>query len=111
MQILIEGKICCTDWGPRNDVVAYGTVITLHEKSKTLHGRPMPKDCMRVSIDEVVDANALLPFSIPNVCDNVGDAIGTHVAWPNSLVVLQKKVFFLTYFYIMKFDLVFAPLT
>ncbi|KAH6833591.1 hypothetical protein C2S53_005395 [Perilla frutescens var. hirtella] len=73
-----------------NDVIAYGTIVSVDEK--TLHGRSMPKNCYRVSIDEAIDPNASLPFPIPDVCDNVGDAIGTHVAWPYSLVVAQDKM-------------------
>ncbi|KAH6782299.1 hypothetical protein C2S51_007592, partial [Perilla frutescens var. frutescens] len=72
-----------------NDVIVYGTIVSVDEK--TLHGRSMPKNCYRVSIDEAIDPNASMPFPIPDVCDNVGDAIGTHVAWPYSLIVAQDK--------------------
>ncbi|KAL8467897.1 hypothetical protein ACS0TY_031225 [Phlomoides rotata] len=43
---------------------------------------------MRVSIDVVVDANALLPFQTSE-CKTVQDAIGSHVAWPVHLINLH----------------------
>ncbi|XP_075493567.1 uncharacterized protein LOC142531353 isoform X3 [Primulina tabacum] len=47
--------------------------------------------CMHVSIDNAVDKLTHLPFPIPNECHTVGDAIGTHVAWPAHLVVMQDE--------------------
>lgn len=60
-----------------------------------LHGVPMPKGCLRVSVDEVVDGSALLPFRISDDMDTVESALATHVAWPANLVVersVQVKV-------------------
>ncbi|XP_073017789.1 uncharacterized protein [Primulina eburnea] len=46
---------------------------------------------MHVSIDNAVEKLAHLPFPIPNECDTVGDAVGTHVAWPAHFVVIQDE--------------------
>ncbi|XP_073137258.1 uncharacterized protein [Henckelia pumila] len=59
--------------------------------SKLLHGATLPMNCMRVSVDEAVEKSALLPFPIPNECDTVSDAIGTHVAWPAHMVVMKDE--------------------
>ncbi|XP_057790384.1 uncharacterized protein LOC131007248 [Salvia miltiorrhiza] len=56
-----------------------------------LHGSPFPKDCLRVAIDEVVDDNARLPKPISDDMVTVGNALGTHVAWPTHLVV-EKSI-------------------
>lgn len=52
----------------------------------------MPKDCFRVSLDEVVNGDALLPFRISEDMNTVGSALGTHVAWPCYLVVEREEV-------------------
>lgn len=70
--------------GPSKKIVAYGTVIVAGDK---LHGAPMPEDCFRVSIDEVVDADAILPHRVSDEIDTVGSSLATHVAWPRLLVV------------------------
>ncbi|KAL8525246.1 hypothetical protein ACS0TY_014757 [Phlomoides rotata] len=53
-----------------------------------IYGIKLPKKSMRVSIDVVVDANALLPFQTSE-CKTVQDAIGSHVAWPVHLINLH----------------------
>ncbi|XP_073125514.1 uncharacterized protein [Henckelia pumila] len=71
--------------------VAYGTVVELNGASKLLHGIPLPQNCMRVSIDIALEKSARLPVLIPNECEIVGDAVGTHVAWPKDLIVVQEN--------------------
>ena len=79
----------------KSNIVAYGTVIHANGDGKLLHGVPLPMNCMRISIDEVVENSARLPFPIPNECDTIGGAIGTHVAWPARWVVMKNEVNFL----------------
>ncbi|XP_074562407.1 FACT complex subunit SSRP1-like, partial [Curcuma longa] len=43
------------------------------------------------TIDEAVDKSAPLPFKIPGECEVIGDAIGTHVAWPQDLIVMKDE--------------------
>ncbi|XP_042382272.1 uncharacterized protein LOC121974982 [Zingiber officinale] len=56
-----------------------------------LHGVPFPNNCMRVSIDEAVEKSAPLPYPIPSEFEVIGDAVGTHVAWPKHLIVNQDE--------------------
>ncbi|KAL8481017.1 hypothetical protein ACS0TY_027524 [Phlomoides rotata] len=73
------------------DTVAYGTIIKTYTPNEMIHGNKLPKKSMRVSIDAVVDANALLPFQTSE-CKTVQDAIGSHVAWPVHLINLHIQV-------------------
>lgn len=84
--------------GSTKTIVGYGTVVTT---KNTLHGAPIPKDCLCVSIDEVVDEDAPLPFPIPDISDIVGNAVGSHVAWPSQFVVLKDEVNLDLYGYIL----------
>ncbi|KAH6787328.1 hypothetical protein C2S52_006880 [Perilla frutescens var. hirtella] len=85
----LKGKSVALTVGSSKKIVGYGTVVGVNTSS--LHGTPMPKSCVRVAIDESVDENASLPFPIPDVSNNVGNAIGSHVAWPAHLVVAREK--------------------
>ncbi|XP_042389287.1 glyceraldehyde-3-phosphate dehydrogenase 2, cytosolic-like isoform X2 [Zingiber officinale] len=75
----------------KSNIVTYGTVVHVNGDGKLLHGVLLPMNCMRVSIDEVVENSARLSFLIPNECDTIGDAIGTHVAWPARWVVMKNE--------------------
>ncbi|KAH6787886.1 hypothetical protein C2S52_007438 [Perilla frutescens var. hirtella] len=82
----LQGKAVKLLYGVSKKLVAYGTVFVV---GAVLHGSPMPPDCFRVSIDEVVDENAVLPFRVSDEIETVGGALGTHVAWPTHLVVAR----------------------
>ncbi|XP_073149833.1 uncharacterized protein [Henckelia pumila] len=97
MQVLskaeyLQGMPVALSLESKSNVVAYGTVVHVNGDGKLLHGVPLPMNCMRVSIDEAVENVAKLPFPIPNECDTVGDAIGTHVAWPARWVLMKDEV-------------------
>ncbi|KZV41566.1 hypothetical protein F511_23402 [Dorcoceras hygrometricum] len=74
-----------------SNIVAYGTVVCVGGDDKFLHGAPLPKNFMRVSIDEALDKSKPLPFPIIVQCEVIDDAVGTHVAWPHHLVVLRDE--------------------
>ncbi|XP_073153392.1 uncharacterized protein [Henckelia pumila] len=86
----LQGKSIALTLESSTNIVAYGTIICV-DPQKLLHGVPLPKNCYRVSIDVVVDKSAPLPFPITNECEVVGDTLGTHVAWPQHLIVEQDK--------------------
>ncbi|XP_073118799.1 uncharacterized protein [Henckelia pumila] len=87
----LQGKPVALTLVSKTNVVAYGTIVDVNGAGKLLHGVPLPMNCMRVSVDEAVEKSALLPFPIPNECDTVGDAIGTHVSCPAHLVVMKDE--------------------
>lgn len=66
--------------------IGYGTIVKPYGLNEQL-----PQNCMRVSIDEVVDENAPLPIPT-NECKCIGDAIGCHVTWPFHLLKLTNEV-------------------
>lgn len=74
--------------GSINNIVAYGTVVEM--KSETIHGVPLAKDCLRVSIDMATNVAALLPIPVGDELVNVGQAVGSHVAWPRELIIVQQ---------------------
>lgn len=67
---MYEGKSVALALGSTKTIVDYGTVVTT---KNILHGAPIPKDCLCVSIDEVVDEDAPLPFPIQDISDIVGE--------------------------------------
>ncbi|XP_073133541.1 uncharacterized protein [Henckelia pumila] len=95
MQILskddfLQGKLVTLTL-ESNIVVAYGTIVHVNGGGNLLHGVPLPVNCMRIAIDEAVEKSAQLPFPIPNECDTIGDAVGSHVAWPVHLVLMRDE--------------------
>ncbi|XP_073041868.1 uncharacterized protein [Primulina eburnea] len=89
--VALQGQAVILTLDSSTDIVAYGTVVEVNGANNLLHGVPLPQNCMRVSIDEAMQKSALLPIPIPNECENVGDAVGTHVAWPNHLIMLRQE--------------------
>lgn len=76
------------------NIFANGTIISVNASDKLLHGVPFPKNCMRVSIDEALEKSTHLPYPIPSECELIGEAVGTHVAWPKHLIVKQDELYF-----------------
>ncbi|XP_075497743.1 uncharacterized protein LOC142534979 [Primulina tabacum] len=87
----LQGKPVALALESRTNIVAYGTIVHVNADDKLFHGVPSPITCMHVSIDNAVEKLAHLSFPIPNECDTVGDAVGTHVAWPAHFVVIQDE--------------------
>ncbi|XP_073280961.1 uncharacterized protein [Primulina huaijiensis] len=90
--VTLQGKPVILTLDSSTDIVAYGTIVEVNGANNLLHGVPLPQNCMRVSIDEAMQKTALFPVPIPNECENVGDAVGTHVAWQNHLIMLRKEI-------------------
>jgi hypothetical protein len=58
-----------------------------------LHHRPLPDGHLKVSVDVVLDKDALLP--IPDIVSEttfLRDAIGSFVAWPLDLIFIDDEV-------------------
>ncbi|KAM5570104.1 hypothetical protein ABKV19_017226 [Rosa sericea] len=70
-----------------NNIVAFGSVFEEGELSKTLHGVPLKEGTVRVSVDGILKPDAVLPFPIEGEMEFVREALGSHVAWPDDLVV------------------------
>lgn len=77
---------------PGTKIAAYGTVVSTNGENQLLHGTPIPDNCVRVAVDHAVDGSASLPVPIPGECACIGEAIGTHVAWPVHLIRIANKV-------------------
>ncbi|XP_042430599.1 uncharacterized protein LOC122017137 isoform X2 [Zingiber officinale] len=87
-EVALQGKSVILTLDSSTDIVAYGTVVEVNGVHHFLHGVPLPKNCMCVSIDEAMQKSARLPVPIPNECETIGEAVGTHVAWPKHLLML-----------------------
>ncbi|XP_042406912.1 uncharacterized protein LOC121996847 isoform X1 [Zingiber officinale] len=88
---VLQGKPVALTLESSTNIVAHGTIVCGNESNKMLHGVPFPNNCMRVSIDEAVEKSAPLPYPIPSEFEVIGDAVGTHVAWPKHLIVNQDE--------------------
>nr|GMD84512.1 putative Ulp1 protease family catalytic domain-containing protein [Ipomoea batatas] len=68
----LEGKkVALTLEEKTDDIVAYGTIISINCNMLAV-------DCMCVAIDQAVDIDAPLPFPLSSSCQHVGDAVGSH---------------------------------
>ena len=77
---------------PHYRIVALGQVFNIPDEN-TLHNRPIPPNHAKVSIDMALESDALL--HVPNeVADIsvVSDDLGTPIAWPVELIVLDSTV-------------------
>ncbi|XP_073272531.1 uncharacterized protein [Primulina huaijiensis] len=96
--VALQGKPVILTLDSSTDIVAYGTVVEVNGANNLIHGVPLPQNCMRVSIDEAMQKSALFLVPILNECENVGDVVGTHVAWPNHFIMLRQDVHVCLYF-------------
>ncbi|XP_040366111.1 uncharacterized protein LOC121050406 [Rosa chinensis] len=76
-----------------SNIVAFGTVFDEEDVSRVIHGVPMKEGCVRVSVDGAIQEEARLPFPVGDEMELVGQAVGSHVAWPEELVIrrVNKK--------------------
>ncbi|XP_022631898.1 uncharacterized protein LOC106778383 isoform X2 [Vigna radiata var. radiata] len=71
-------------------LVAHGKLHNF--KTDTLHGRPLPKGHVKVSIDIALKPNVSLPIPIDDDdMMTIGQAIGTFVAWPMNLIQITDE--------------------
>ena len=67
----------------------------MHNNSgELLHHNPLPVGSMKVSVDLVLDTDALLPF--PDVASEttlLRDAVGSFVGWPSDLIFPDAEVY------------------
>lgn len=76
---------------PKSDIVALGAIVRANGPNEVIHGKKLPKNCMRVAIDEAVVENALLPIPTDEY-QTIADVVGSHVAWPKHLIAPRTKV-------------------
>ncbi|KAL3654852.1 hypothetical protein CASFOL_000638 [Castilleja foliolosa] len=72
---------------PHKRLVAYGRI---HVLGSNIHHRKMNDDEVRVSVERVLVADALVPFPTEEVT-HVGEALNQFIAWPRRLVVDNVK--------------------
>lgn len=54
-----------------------------------LHTLPLPPNHVKVMIEVEIDGEALLPIPLDEDTAKLGEAVGTCVAWPINLVVVD----------------------
>ena len=69
------------------NIVAFGTLLEDEFINTTIHGVPLEEGSVRVSVDGVIKDDALLPFPIKDEMETIGQALGSHVAWPKEFVI------------------------
>ncbi|WCJ40461.1 hypothetical protein M5689_021377 [Euphorbia peplus] len=74
-----------------DNIVAYGKAISseVDLDIQTIHGTKLGRDKIRVEILVVVDGDAKLPFPIKDEMHLVKEALGSVVAWPRHMCVLE----------------------
>lgn len=78
--------------GSKENIVASGTIIEIDVPNQLVHGYPLGEGNVRVSINCAIKGDALLPIPVKGVLTSIDDAIGSQVAWPAELIILQNKV-------------------
>lgn len=72
-------------------IVARGKVHNIPNIARIVHGVPLKPNQVRVSIEYVYENETLLPIPIEDEAYTLREALGTHVAWPSHLVILEDK--------------------
>ena len=86
---------------PKYRIVSVGKVFNTPD-SNTIHNKPIPPNHAKVAIEVVEESDALLP--VPNEADDaslVGNALGTFVAWPIELIIVDSIVCHSMFFMIL----------
>ncbi|KAL6576522.1 hypothetical protein OROHE_000303 [Orobanche hederae] len=70
-------------------------VTRKYGSSNKIHGRDMPHGCVRVSVDGLlpgINQDVLLHVPVPGEMEAVTQAVGSHIAWPESLISFPDMV-------------------
>jgi hypothetical protein len=69
--------------------VARGTIHVPVVQGGSIHGRPMPPDHARVTVDGIQDADFVnLPLPVPNGEQlTLASVLGSFTAWPMSMIL------------------------
>lgn len=70
-----------------NNKVAFGVVFPPRKFGDKIHGKAMPPGCLRVSVEGFFKEEALIPVPVPGEIETVLQAVGSHVAWPEELII------------------------
>ncbi|KAL6582595.1 hypothetical protein OROMI_004673 [Orobanche minor] len=87
---------CNLSVGTIDNKVAFGVLFPFEDGlSNKINGRDMPHGCVQVSLDGLlpgVNQDVLLPVPVPGEMEAVNKAVGSHVAWPESLISFPDTV-------------------
>lgn len=81
-------RLCELAVDSRDNKVAYGVVF----RRDKIHGSPMQAGCVRVSVYGSIKPDALLPIPILGEMEKVSQAVGSHIAWPQNLIIFPTDV-------------------
>ena len=68
-------------------IVAHGRIVNQATNNMIIHREPLPKSCIQVAIDFVMDDTVLLPIPVCDKLVTIFDVVGSHVAWPKDLIL------------------------
>ncbi|XP_058201697.1 uncharacterized protein LOC131316371 isoform X2 [Rhododendron vialii] len=86
-----KSQPCKLAVGSLDNIVAHGTMFEKVGPEEPLHTVPLGEANVRVSIDFVIQKDAILPVPIVGELYVVGDATGYHVAWPKNLILFGNE--------------------
>lgn len=72
--------------------VAFGMVFSEGDMSDDVHGVPLQRGYVRVSVDGSIQDGALVPVPIFGEIETVRQAVGSLLAWPEDMVILTSPV-------------------
>ena len=87
-------SVCKLAVGSLSNIVAYANideVLVLEESEQTIHGVRLEEENARVSITQVIQGDAKIPFPIGDEIMTVEQAVGTFIAWPRNLIALGNN--------------------
>ncbi|KAL8520857.1 hypothetical protein ACS0TY_011419 [Phlomoides rotata] len=87
----LKGKSVALSLESRTDIVAHDTIIKIYDPNELIHGIKLPKNCMCVAIEKIVDESAHLPILNGGYL-TTKDAIESHVAWQMHLMKLHVQL-------------------
>lgn len=89
-----DSSVCKLAIGSLSNIVAYAKideVLVLEGCEQTIHGVRLDEKNTRVSITQVIQGHAKIPFPIGDEILTVEQAIGTYIAWPRNLIAVGNN--------------------
>lgn len=72
--------------------VAFGMVFSEAAMGKLVHGVPLQPGHVRVSVDGIIKEDAWVPVPIIGEIETVRQAVGSHLAWPQDLIIFTPTI-------------------
>ena len=88
-----DNSVCKLALGSLSNIVACAKIdeVVVVEGEETIHGVRLGEENARVSITQVIQGDAKIPYPIGDEILTVEQAMGTFIAWPRNLITMRNN--------------------